>query len=170
MKTTLFGCTVLVCIVLTTNGFAQSRDGSIEDSWKNPSKDTAPVTRQDQPFLQGDKQYRNWDQKPQEPPRTWNQQPKKASPPAMSRDMYSSNAQLIDSLSTLYCLSSNYLTTLRNRNEASRGTVQPMPTPPRDFSYQQRTTEQKPLPGRESPEALRKELLQLLDQCLYGRY
>jgi hypothetical protein len=156
---------LMLCAPSTTR--AQSRDGSIGDSWLNTPKEKPAATKADQPFLQPDKQYKAWDQRPQEPARTWT--PKKQ-PAPLSGDLYSSNSRLIDSLTTLYCLSSNYLSTLRNRNEATRGTV-PTPLPqPKDFSYQQSAPEQKPLPGRESPEALHKELMQLLEQCLYGRY
>ena len=162
-------CISMVCLLAGSSvATAQSHEGSIGDSWNSAPKEKAPAgAKQTQPFLQGEKQYQAWEHRAQESQKTWTQ---KSQPIPMSRDYYTTNSRLIDSLSTLYCLSSNYLTTLRNRNEATRSGVPASPPQPKDFSYQQSVQEHTALPGRESPEALHKELLQLLDQCLYGRY
>ena len=168
MKSFLFFMSVLAFLTCNLVAVAQSREGSIGDSWNSAPREKSTVdTKQPQPFLQGEKQYRAWEHRVEETQRTWTTKPQQSPIP---RNQQSTNSQLIDSLSTLYCLSSNYLATLRNREEASRMTVPSAPSRPKDFSYQQGPPDYKPLPGRESPEALHKELLQLLEQCLYGRY
>ena len=168
MKTPILFIAMLACLLAASNAFAQS----IEESWMSAPKEKTPPARQStqqsaQPFLQTDRQYRAWDRRVEGTDRTWTPRKPAVTVPG---DYYTSNGQLIDSLTTLYCLSSNYLTTLRNRNEAARSGVVPAAPTPRDFHYQQSVPGHTPIPGRESPEALHKELLQLLEQCLYGRY
>lgn len=168
MKTSILLLAMLATLAIVQDTRAQSRDGSIEESWMSAPKERPPAARQpEQPFLQPDRQYRAWDRRAEQTEKTWT--PRKPVV-AVPGDYYTSNGRLIDSLATLYCLSSNYLVTLRNRNEASRAGVLPASPLPKDFHYQQPVPEHTPIPGRESPEALHKELLQLLEQCLYGRY
>ena len=164
-----FSVAVFVAFILTGPAAltGQTRDGSIQESWDRAPKEKPSQTQRQQPqFLPGTgDNYSTWDRQRSEQARTWT----RPAAPAVTKDYHTSNTQLIDSLAALYCLSANYITTLRQRNESTGSTSAPRPAQ-RDFAYAVPAPEQKPLPGRESPEALRKELLQLLDQCLYGRY
>lgn len=82
------------------------------------------------------------------------------------RDYHAANAQVLDSLTTLYCLSANYLRALHARNDAGL-TAQGAPDG-RDFSYQQRGAAPA-ASARPSLDALHRELLELLDACVRPR-
>ncbi|MDH7516117.1 MAG: hypothetical protein QHI48_09615 [Bacteroidota bacterium] len=84
---------------------------------------------------------------------------------ALPADFYAANKKLIDSLAVLFCLPSGYIRSLTARNEAARS---PVPAPQRpDFSYQRPET--TPYDEKKGAlEALNRELLILLHQCLYG--
>jgi hypothetical protein len=151
---------------------AQSRDESIQSSWdraareKNPT--VQPQTQEPNIFLrrEGD-QYPDWDKRKASEAKAWPAQAKVGAP----RDYQTANTQLIDSLSSLYCLSSNYIAMLRHRNESVRPAA-PSAPPLREFTYtapQGQETTRKPASGQESPDALNRELLQLLERCLSNK-
>lgn len=82
------------------------------------------------------------------------------------RDYHAANKQVLDSLTTLYCLSANYLRALHVRNDA--GLSAQAPADGRDFSYQQRGAAPA-ASARPSLDALHRELLELLDACVRPR-
>jgi len=151
---------------------AQNRNGSIEDSWERAPKEIKekPVEQhyqQHETAVQKNsvEPYPIWDKPRSSLSRPWPYIPENPT----KKDYFSANSVLIDSLTNLYCLSTNYIKSLSNRNNV--GLAPPPPPPTRkDFSYKQSEPPAKgTIQASESLEALYKELLQLLDQCLYGR-
>lgn len=163
-----------VLVLLPAVGIAQHSDGSIESSWENPRLYQPPAKvhaeRPPAPHVAApsgtDGYLPAWDRSRSPESRPW---PYAQRQPLIKGDYYSSNAMLIDSLTSLYCLSSGYVKTLSNRNESGRAVPSPAPPQKKEFSYDQAPPAAKPSPARESLEALHRELLLLLDQCLYGR-
>ena len=171
MRTRLFSL-LAVCLIFAYLGSnrsqAQSHDGSIEDSWNRAAREPKPLpldTRRQSPPPETREQqrYTTWERIRPEQSRPWPFLPKNPS----TDQYYTANKALIDSLSNLYCLSANYITTLTNRNEAA---MRPASTPQvkKDFHYDSGTDMRRQSPPSESLDALHKELMQLLDRCLYG--
>ncbi|MFA6233693.1 MAG: hypothetical protein WC824_05805 [Bacteroidota bacterium] len=162
----VFSTLVLALFLIPSLSFGQGNEGTIESSWNRPS--SAPAERVVSPpravvkSSGEDMDYsRNtWDRGRSESSRPW---PKLSSNPT-TQEYYDVNTAVIDSLSHLYCLSSNYIGTLRIRNQQAMQMKDPQM---RQFAY-----DGKPVAassGQPSLQALHKELMQLLDRCLVGR-
>lgn len=82
------------------------------------------------------------------------------------QDYHAANGLVLDSLTSLYCLSTNYLRALRARNDA--GLSAQTPAGGKDFAYQQRSAAPA-ASARPSLDALHRELLDLLDSCIRPR-
>ena len=75
---------------------------------------------------------------------------------------------LIDSLSALFCLPSSYIRSLHYRNDVARPERASQNTE-HDFQYQQKSTQERASGGSsQALEQLNRELLRLLEQCVYG--
>ena len=179
----VFTCALLLCAL----GSASAQDGSIEKSWGTSSseKKTEPMQRTTPapaPQQRGDKDsYPTWDKKRQSDIKPWRpqnavpqqqyQQPLQSAAPA--RGYYTQNKMIIDSLGTLFCLSSSYIRSLTNRNEAGRTFEVPAQKAPDakqgDFQYRGDAVETKKPQLADPLAALNTELQRLLEQCLYGR-
>jgi len=168
LRLTLFIC-LLAFIMLPTAVFAQSKDNSIEASWNRASTPSvqkprvqhpAPVPVPESDGLEYDKT--TWDATRSHASRPW----PKMTATSTVKEYFDANNVVIDSLSRLYCISTNYISTLRIRNQQA---MQGRGTQLRDFNYE---GDQPPLPAssdRASMQALYKELIQLLERCLVGR-
>lgn len=165
------GCLTGVLMLLLfasviTQGRAQTHEGTIESSWEARSGTREYVTQPPPPVRSAPERpdtYTTWNRVRSMESRPWPQLPKNPT----GSDYYQANSALIDSLANLYCLSSNYVRTLRNRNESLE---RPLPPLRRDFSYTESEHRQvRSGYARQSYESLYKELLLLLDQCLYGK-
>lgn len=147
-------------MLLPSTLHAQSRPGTVGDSWKSaPAQSTqgkAPATGTDAAA---------WNKERTSSSRPWPQLPEKP----MSSDYYKVNTMVIDSLSRLYCVSSSYLHTLRQRNEKASSKPAVSSKDGQGFQYNQPTAAAPPPQGHESPQALYRELTSLLDRCLHGR-
>jgi hypothetical protein len=149
---------------------AQS-DNSIEASWERAAT-KSPVPRQrvqpPPPPVQDARsegmEYGKtaWDDGRKESARPW----PTLSATSTAKEYFDANAAVIDSLSSLYCLSSNYIVTLRMRNQQSMQGEDPQL---RDFNYEGEQQPAPPASARPSVQALHKELMQLLERCLIGR-
>lgn len=154
---------ISVCI---SGAFAQSQ-GSIESSWKNTPKkkliqqnekaNAARATKND------DRVYQAWEQQRSKESNPWPYLPKSPTP----QNYYKANTLVIDSLESLYCLSSNYLKSLRARNDGAYKSS-PSPPPAKEFVYTPPTGKHD-APIQESLSALHKELKSLLHNCVHGR-
>jgi hypothetical protein len=162
----------LLCFLCST-AHSQGQDGTIQSSWERAAS-VAPVERVT-PSVPA-RQYRQPQTERSTPVSPWKQGRDSDSRPwpALSststpRDYFDANTVVIDSLARLYCLSSNYIGTLRIRNEQAMQGFEPQV---RDFNYQRDAAATGGQPtghGRQSVRMLHKELLQLLDRCLVGR-
>ncbi|NOY05517.1 MAG: hypothetical protein GXO82_02600 [Chlorobi bacterium] len=144
-----------------------SQGSTIERSWENPK-----------PRKHVDKSaYKPYEKKAAEQPATEHYNPWQQSRsaetypwPALPQhpgalDYHEANTMLIDSLTNLYCLSTNYLRYLRQRNDL---TVSLPKTPAeKEFAYTK---------GAHIPESVREQLKELYDelqtllvQCIEGR-
>ncbi|MBL0175818.1 MAG: hypothetical protein IPP94_11215 [Ignavibacteria bacterium] len=164
---------ILAALVLSPAA-ARAQDGSYEKSWNNAGseKKAEPMQRvTPAPARQGEKAtYPVWDKARQSDVKPWRPAPS-AQPAPAPRGYYGENRMLIDSLSNLFCLSTSYLRSLTNRNEAARlSAVAPPPErDPNDFQYRNEPADRK-RPQMVDPLAtLNSELQRLLEQCLYGR-
>lgn len=174
-----FSTLVFALLCLPAIGFGQAQDGTIEASWNRPSPTPAPRV---QPAPSRE-QARSREQTAPSPRRgtaddakysehAWDKQrhPSSRPWPALSarptvQEYYTVNTAVIDSLAHLYCLSTNYIGSLRLRNEqALQSKEQPHA---RDFNYD--GTPAAPRHGQQSLQALHKELMLLLERCLVGR-
>jgi hypothetical protein len=187
MTKTRSAIAALACaIVLLASASASAQDGSIEKSWGKSSseKKTEPMQRttpSPAPQQRGDKDsYPTWDKTRQSDIKPWRTQntppatPLQQQSAAPARGYYSQNKMIIDSLGNLFCLSSSYLRSLTNRNEAGRTFEAPAPKTPDtkqgDFQYRGDSPTEAKKPQLADPlAALNTELQRLLEQCLYGR-
>ncbi len=169
LRATLSTC-MLSLFMLPAVVSAQS-DNSIEASWERAAT-KSPVQQQrvqpPPPPVQNvhregmEYEKTAWDDGRKESPRPW----PTLTATSTAKEYYDANVAVIDSLSHLYCLSSNYISTLRIRNQQSMQGEDPQL---RDFNYE---GERQPAPAasaRPSVQALHKELMQLLERCLIGR-
>lgn len=159
-----FSTLLLALFLLPALSFGQSQGGTIEDSW-NRAPQPAPrvVTPPPAPrpaVVDGDYPKEAWEKQRSSDSRPW---PKLSSSPT-TNEYYNVNTAVIDSLAHLYCLSANYIGTLRVRNEQALQSREPHG---RDFDYDGKPAASKH--GQQSLQALHKELLHLLDRCLVGR-
>lgn len=164
-------CTALLTMfLLPMTAVSQSDDGSIEASWERAASNPSPTGERVLPpppppcDEREDMEYTKtaWGSERSRESRPWPQLTE--SSPA--RDIFDTNTAVIDSLSHLYCLSSNYLSTLRIRNRQAMQGREPQMD---QFAY---TEGEQPVPtanARTSLHALHKELLQLLERCLMRR-
>lgn len=159
-----------VLLFLPLLASAQSNDGSIEASWdraasERPVKVERPVVPSPAPAAKSEGlKYTNtaWDAQRSGTSRPW----PKLSASSTAKDYFDTNTAVIDSLSRLYCLSSNYISTLRIRNtQAMQGRVSTL----KDFNYEEGQAPATPASARSTLHALHKELMQLLERCLIGR-
>ena len=173
-------CALLVC----TTALLHAQDGSIEKSWNKAQteKKSEPMQRATPapatPRVERDS-YPTWDKKRESDTKPWRQQnapPQQTLPQQQSapvRGYYAQNKIMIDSLSNLFCLSSSYIRSLTNRNEAGRTVETPVQKTPEtrqgDFQYRGDAAETKTPVLADPLAALNTELQRLLEQCLYGR-
>ncbi len=157
---------LLTLFLLPSMSYGQSNDGSIEASWNRSS--SAPAERVVYPPPPAAKSTGSeagytktaWETQRTGPSRPW---PTLSARPT-TQEYFDVNTAVIDSLSHLYCLSSNYIGTLRIRNQQALQSKEPRL---RQFDYDGKPTAASS--GQPSLQALHKELLQLLDRCLVGR-
>ncbi|MFZ1728914.1 MAG: hypothetical protein WBQ23_01025 [Bacteroidota bacterium] len=157
---------LLTLFLLPSVSFGQGNAGTIESSWNRPS--SAPAERvvpTPQPSAKSseiDMEYPKtaWDRERTGTSRPW---PTLSANPT-TQEYFDVNTAVIDSLAHLYCLSSNYIGTLRIRNQQALQSKEPHM---RQFAYEGKPTAASS--GQPSLQALHKELLQLLDRCLVGR-
>ncbi|MCB2204416.1 hypothetical protein KQI65_06665 [bacterium] len=160
---------MLTLLLFPLLAHAQTKDNSIEASWERASSTPPRETRvQPAPPAPVERseglKYEDtaWDASRSEKSRPW---PKLTSS-STAKEYFDANAAVIDSLSHLYCLSSNYISTLRIRNQQAMQDRDPQLD---EFDYEEG---QQPVPSadaRMSVQALHKELMQLLERCLVGR-
>lgn len=168
-------CTLLLLVVLLpAHSSAQDRGGTIESSWDRAATTPAPrVVPPPPPVREAVKprpvaepetgtRYPEgaWEKERGATSRPW---PTLSANPTQ-KEYHEANTAVIDSLAHLYCLSANYLGTLRIRNQQALQSQEPSS---RQFDYDGR-----PAPSgqaRQSLQALHKELMLLLDRCLVGR-
>jgi hypothetical protein len=157
---------LLTILLLPSLSFGQSNDGTIEASWNRPA--TVPAERvvpYPPPAVNSSASGMEYTRTAWERRRTGSSRPwPKLSANPTTQEYFDVNTAVIDSLAHLYCLSSNYIGTLRIRNQQALQSKDPQM---RQFAY-----EGKPAPassGQPSLQALHKELMQLLDRCLVGR-
>jgi len=163
-----FFISMLTLFMLPAVVSAQSSDNSIEASWERA--ETPPPQKQQvqsaaQPLRQSEGlkyQKTAWGSKQSESSRPW---PKLTST-SSAKEYFDANNAVIDSLASLYCLSTNYVSTLRIRNQQS---MQGRDSQLRDFNYEGGQQPALPPSARTSVQALHKELMQLLERCLIGR-
>ncbi|MBE0644653.1 MAG: hypothetical protein IH600_11285 [Bacteroidetes bacterium] len=164
-----FSTFLLTMFLLPSLSFGQGNEGTIEASWNRPHSTPPPVERvvtPPPPAANADVRYMEytkpaWDSKRTNASRPW---PALSANPTV-KEYFDVNTAVIDSLSHLYCLSSNYIGTLRIRNQQALQSKGPQQM--RQFDY-----DGKPAPsnsGTPSLQVLHKELLQLLERCLVGR-
>jgi hypothetical protein len=158
-------------ILLPVLTSAQTDDGSIEASWKRAPSQPAPSEHRmvppPPPSQEADRsamEYTKttWDAERSPASRPW----PKLTAQSSAREYFDANAVVIDSLASLYCISSNYISTLRIRNQQAMQGREPQL---KEFAYEEG---EQPVPtasARTSLHALHKELLQLLERCLVGR-
>ncbi|MDT8324244.1 MAG: hypothetical protein RRA94_09040 [Bacteroidota bacterium] len=168
LRVTLSSC-MLSLFMLPAVVSAQAPDNSIEASWERAAT-TPPVERRVQPTPPAPKvddkgmEYGSsaWDASRKETSRPW----PTLSTSSTAKEYFEANTAVIDSLSRLYCISSNYITTLRIRNQQSMQGDDPQL---RAFSYEGARRPAPTAEARPSVQALHKELMQLLERCLVGR-
>jgi hypothetical protein len=167
---------------------AQNYDDSIEDSWNRAARHKSQDATQQQNTERKQQDAYDWTKGQQQ-----KQQIEKQSPPpatlsrmpanATAADYYYANNALIDTLTSMYCVSTTYLRTLRNRNEAANVAIPKEVAPPKEdpkpegdrFKYEkdnwrkkQQTEKPAPAPNinLSALSTLNQELFQLLDKCL----
>lgn len=154
-----------MCLFVST-GYSQTQEGTIQSSWDHAataSPSTTPPHYQLQPA--SEPPTTPWGQSRSGEARPWPAITASSTP----HEYFEANTAMIDSLARLYCLSSNYIGTLRIRNEQ---TMQGSEPHARAFNYDHHgrsTHHESSVHGRQSVQRLHKELLQLLDRCLVGR-
>jgi hypothetical protein len=161
-----FSTFLLTMFLLPSLSFGQGNEGTIEASWNRaPSAPTERVVTPPAPAKKSETRDMSYTKTAWESQRTNASRPWPAlSANPTAKEYFDVNTAVIDSLSHLYCLSSNYIGTLRIRNQQAMQSKEPSM---RQFDY-----DGKPVPassGQPSLQALHKELLQLLDRCLVGR-
>jgi hypothetical protein len=168
-KRIAFSTLLLAVILLPSLSFGQAQEGSIEASWNRATSAPAPsprveaVPRAVTPRSTAkDSEYPDaaWEKSRSAETRPW---PQLSSRPTL-KEYHDVNTAVIDSLAHLYCLSSNYISTLRIRNQQALQNIEPHL---REFEYQGKPAASGQ--GQQSLHALHKELLHLLDRCLVGR-
>lgn len=168
-----------ILLLLPALSLAQHHKGTVAESWDNASP--ASAEKASVVPLQKTAETVGSDTSP------WNKQrrPESRAWPALSTnatggDYFKANTMVIDSLARLYCLSSNYLETLRKRNEQAAGTTNDHGSSRRDFnynsaspattgSYQSSSGNKSAVGNKSSLQVIYKELNGLLDRCLHGR-
>lgn len=161
---------LLSLFLLPLTAASQTDDGSIEASWDRAASKPTPTGERvlpppPPPSDEGeDMEYTKtvWNADRSRESRPWPELTESSS----AREFFDANTAVIDSLSHLYCLSSNYLSTLRIRNQQAMQGREPQMD---EFAYQEG---EQPVPtasARTSLHGLHKELLQLLERCLTGR-
>ena len=159
LKVIAAGACALVALVS-----ASAQDGSIEQSWGRAAKEKS--SQSVEPFKPAPQResYPSWERGRAQESKTW----RYADPAKPGIDMYSNNRMLIDSLTTLFCLPNSYIRSLHMRNDLARGTVTPQ-RPSSDFQYRnQGAQERAPGSSTDTLDQLNRELLRLLEQCIYG--
>lgn len=171
-----FGTLLLAGLLLPVLSSAQTQDGTIEASWKRASSAPSPgerVVPPPPPTREAVKPrpVQNEPEGTQYPEAAWEKQRTGTSRPwpvlsahPTQKEYFDVNTAVIDSLAHLYCLSANYIGTLRIRNQQA---VQGQEPGARQFDYDGKPAASTQ--GRQSLQALHKELLLLLDRCLVGR-
>ncbi len=161
-----FSTLLLTLFFLPSPGFGQGNEGTIEASWNRAKSSPPPAERvviqAPRREVRESAEYRTeaWDSHRRAASRPW---PVLSSHPT-AQEYYDVNTAVIDSLSHLYCLSSNYIGTLRIRNQQALQGKEPQL---RQFDYDGKPAAASS--GQPSLQALHKELLQLLERCLVGR-
>lgn len=161
---------LLTLLLLPMLAHAQAPDNSIEASWERASS-TPPRETRVQPPPPAPKvrseglKYEDtaWDASRDEKSRPW---PTLTSS-STTKEYFDANTAVIDSLAHLYCLSSNYISTLRIRNQQAMQDRDPQQLD--EFDYENGTDPVSAADARMSVQALHKELMQLLERCLIGR-
>ncbi len=169
IRVTLFS-SLAILLFLPLLVSAQSKDGSIKASWdraasEQPATVDRPVVTQPTPATRHeDMTYTKtaWGAQRSGTSRPW----PKLTTSSTATEYFEANTAVIDSLSRLYCLSSNYISTLKIRNsQAMQGRTSNL----KDFSYEEGQAPAVPVSARSTLQALHKELMQLLERCLIGR-
>jgi hypothetical protein len=161
-----FSTLLLSLLLLPSQSFSQGNEGTIEASWNRAKSSPPPAERvvvtspRKEVRENAGNHAHAWDSQRSHASRPW---PALSSHPT-AREYYDVNTAVIDSLSHLYCLSSNYIGTLRIRNQQALQGKEPQM---RQFDYDGKPAAASS--GQPSLQALHKELLQLLDRCLVGR-
>lgn len=156
-------------ITITINLHGQTiSPGSIEASWENAPRHKPvdpPVVKKTKPVPKAPAIYPVWDARRAFESQPWPYVPKSAT----AAQYYAANTMIIDSLQSLYCLSTNYIRSLQARNEGAYRAIQPERK--KEFQYTPEQT--KPMRHesivRESLAGIYKELQELLHNCIYGR-
>ena len=160
---------LLLLFALAYTSSAQTSPGSIQASWDKSTKakqaEMKPAPTVQRTAKKSDQAYTSWEKQRVSESQPWPYLPKTPT----SQQIFSANTMVLDSLQNLYCLSTNYLRSLRARNDAAYRASQPEQkkdfhyTPPAQQSVRNETV------IKESLSALHKELMQLLNNCIYGR-
>ena len=114
-----FSTLLLTMFLLPSLSFGQGNEGTIEASWNRaPSQPAERIVTPPPPApapKTGDMSYTKtaWESQRANTSRPW---PALSANPTM-KEYFDVNTAVIDSLSHLYCLSSNYIGTLRIRNQ-----------------------------------------------------
>ncbi len=140
--------------------------GSIQSSWDNADKKKAPpraAVKKQMPPPAAPGAYTAWDKMRSAPGRPWPYLP--ASP--SGADYHAANVMLLDSLQSLYCLSSGYLRGLRAKNEHLFFSGRPEAG--KQFQYTDTPPPPPPPPPKEGLATLYGDLQTLLNNCLHGR-
>lgn len=187
MKHMLHISTALVFMIFCFSGVmqAQNYDDSIEDSWNRAARHKTQKATQQQETERRQQNAYDWTKRTQRqqqqipPPTAFSRMPANAT----AADYYYANNALIDTLKNMYCVSTTYLRTLRNRNEAANVAVPKEVVAPKEepkdqgdgFTYEkdnwrkeQQTAKPAPAPdiNLSALSTLNQELFQLLDKCL----
>ncbi len=142
--------------------------GSIDASWENAPSYTPvdpPLVKKTKPVQRAPAIYPVWDSRRVIESQPWPYVPKSAT----AAQYYAANAMIIDSLQSLYCLSTNYIRSLQTRNEGAFRAIQPEHKKEFQYTPQQSKPMRNEFTIRESLDGIYKELQELLHNCIYGR-
>lgn len=152
-------------VLAASVSLGQSSPGSIRSSWEKADRKGAVVpaapAKRVAKKVEEERAYPAWESSRSPVSKPW-----PALPPAPTvADYHAANTLLIDSLQTLYCVSTNYLRALRSRNESLASAREPDAR--RQFNY--RTQTAYPTNSKDALAFLFQELQTLLHNCVHGR-
>ncbi len=158
---------LLFFFTILGGGLLRAQESTIEQSWEHPAPRKHVDKSTYKPFAgetttnPANERYNPWQQSRSVESYPWPNLP----PRPGALDYHKANTMLIDSLTNLYCLSTNYLRYLRQRNDLTVSLTKT--SAHKEFSY----TKGAPIPEsvRVQLKELYDELQTLLVQCIEGR-